>query len=201
MMYASILTRLASNGFIGLCYENANTGAGTFGIESFKAALAEYPDLADYRFGSTGHSQGGMAAFNTLAYAENEWGDQGVYSALPMEPASGFGSNPAEGWQTLYASINSPVFMFSGLGTDTLVSQSWVQSAFDALDDATEAYFYAKSGANHITTISRDGSEVVVSWFRWTLLGDSKACEYFKAIPNTDTTWSLVDSQNERPCN
>jgi len=118
-----------------------------------------------------------------------------------MEPASGFGANPSEGWQTLYASINSPVFMFSGLGTDTLVSQGWVQTAFDALDSSTEAYFYAKSGANHISTIGRDGSEVVVSWFRWTLLGDTQACEYFKAIPTTDTSWSLVDSQNERPCN
>ncbi|MBN1655904.1 MAG: alpha/beta hydrolase [Deltaproteobacteria bacterium] len=201
LMYAGIMTRLASNGFIALCYENANTGAGTFGITAFQAALEAYPDIADYRFGSTGHSQGGMAAFNTLAYAENEWGDQGIYAALPMEPASGFGANPREGWQNLYGSINSPVFMFSGLVTDTLVSQGWVQQAFNALDDATEAYFYAKSGANHIATISIDGAEVVVSWFRWKLLGDSKACEYFKAIPDTNPAWSLVDSQNEQPCN
>jgi len=201
MFYGSILRRLATNGFLALCYESTQTGAGTFGIEAYKAALAEYPDLADMRFGSTGHSQGGMAAFNTLAYAEREWGDQGIYAALPMEPASGFGVNPIEGFMTLYASIKSPVFMFSGLLTDTLVSQGWVQSAYNLLDDSTEAYFYTKAGANHIGTIGRDGSEVVVSWFRWKLLGDTKACEYFKALPTTDATWALVASQSEQPCN
>jgi len=201
LFYTAILSRLASNGFITLCYENMNTGAGTFGIEAYKAALAQYPDMADYRFGSTGHSQGGMAAFNTLAYAEREWGDQGIYAALPMEPASGFGANPIEGYPALYRSITSPVFMFSGLGTDTLVSQGWVQLAFGTLSPTTEAYFYAKAGANHIATIGIDGAEVAVPWFRWKLLGDQQACEYFKAIPNTNPAWSLVASQNEQPCN
>jgi len=198
----AILRRLATNGFLALCYENTNTGAGTFGIEAYRAALAQYPDLADLRFGSSGHSQGGMAAFNTIAYAEREWADKGgIFAALPMEPASGFGANPLEGWPALYASIKSPVFMFSGLVTDTLVSQGWVQSAFNALADSTEAYFYTKAGANHIATIGADGAEVVVSWFRWKLLGDTKACEYFKALPTTNPSWALVVSQAEKPCN
>ena len=198
--YASSLIRLASHGFLTLCYENPNTGAGLYGMEAFETALAEYPDLADYKFGSIGHSQGGMASLVTLQYAEAEWGDSGIYAGLAVEPASGYGSNPSEPWQTIYGRITSPVFLFSGLGTDTLVSQSWVQQAFDALSDSVEAYFWTKSGANHLTTVNQDTNEVSISWFRWKLLGDQAACEYFKAIPTVDGTWAVADSKNEVAC-
>ncbi|MBN1609843.1 MAG: alpha/beta hydrolase [Polyangiaceae bacterium] len=198
--YALSLVRLASHGFLSLCYEDTNTGAGTFGIEAFKTALAQYPDVADYRFGSIGHSQGGMASLVSAQYAESEWGDEGMYAALAVEPASGFGDNPAESWQTVYGRIKSPVFMFSGLGTDTLVSQSWVQQAFDALSSSVEAYFWAKRGANHLTTVNEDANEVSISWFRWKLLGDQKACQYFKAIPATSGAWTVVDEQNDIAC-
>jgi hypothetical protein len=198
--YSASLVRLASNGFLTLCYEDTYTGAGKYGIEAFKTALSQYPDLADHKFGSTGHSQGGMASLVTLQYAEAEWGDKGVYAGLAIEPASGFGETPSEGWETAYAKIESPVFMFSGLVTDTLVSQSWVQQAFDALSKSVEAYFWAKGGANHITTVNQDAEEVLVSWFRWKLLGDQKACQYWKGIPTADSTWTVVDKQNEVTC-
>ena len=93
------------------------------------------------------------------------------------------------------------MFMFSGLGTDTLVSQGWVQQAFDAMNDSVEAYFWTKAGANHIATSSPDTNEVIISWFRWKLLGDNEACKYFKAIPTTNTTWAVADVQNEQNCN
>jgi hypothetical protein len=199
--YGTVLVRLASHGFVGLCYENTNTGAGTYGMEAYKTALSEYPDLIDKRIGSTGHSQGGMASFNTLAYAEAEYGDQYTYAGLAIEPASGYGTNPAEGWETLYARIKSPMFMFSGLGSDGLVSQTWVQQAFDAMNDTVEAYFWTKEGADHIATSSADTNEVIIPWFRWKLLGDKKACEYWKAIPSTNNTWAEEAKQNEKPCN
>jgi hypothetical protein len=198
--YMTVLMRLASHGFLALCYENTNTGAGTFGIDAYETALSEYPDLIDKRIGSTGHSQGGMASFNTLAYAEDKYGPDYIYAGFAIEPASGFGVNPIEGWPTLYGSINSPMFMFSGLGTDTLVAQTWVQMAYAAMDPATEAYFWTKAGANHIATSSPDTNEVIIPWFRWKLLGDQKACEAFKSIPDTNPTWAVVASQNEEPC-
>ena len=90
--------------------------------------------------------------------------------------------------------------MFSGLVTDTLVTQSWVQQAFDAMNKSGEVYFWAKSGANHILTVNQDAEEVLVSWFRWKLLGDQKACQYWKSIPTTNSTWTVVDQQNEVAC-
>jgi hypothetical protein len=177
-----------------------NTGAGTMGMDAYKAALQEYPDLIDKRIGSTGHSQGGMASLNTLSYAEQEYGDEYIYAGLAIEPASGFGVNPIEGWTTLYGRIKSPTFMFSGLGTDTLVSQGWVQMAFDAVPATTETYFWAKVGANHIATSSPDTNEIIISWFRWKLLGDQKACQYFKSIPTNNATWVEVAEKNPVDC-
>ena len=82
-----------------------------------------------------------------------------------------------------------------------LVSASWVGQAFDALPPTTEAYWYEAVGASHMTPIPTSYTqESAVSWFRWKLLGDAQACEYFKAMPNS-SDWSLQNSQNEQPCN
>jgi hypothetical protein len=39
------------------------------------------------------------------------------------------------------------------------------------------------------------------SGFASLLLGDQKACRYWSAIPTADTTWTVVDKQNEAACN
>jgi hypothetical protein len=198
--YNASMERLASHGFFGLCYENANTGAGTQGIMAFEAGLAKHPELADMKFGSTGHSQGGQSSFIVLQFAEEKW-PGATYSGLAMEPASGFGSQPAGGsWQSIYAKIKSPMFMFSGVGTDGLVSQGWVQQAFDAMSDTVEAYFWARNGATHIPVPNGEEMQLSIPWFRWTLLGDNEACKAFKNIPTEDTTWVIDSEKNARMC-
>jgi len=99
-----------------------------------------------------------------------------------------------------YARIKSPMFMFSGRGTDGLVSQGWVQQAFDALDDGIEKYHWTKQGGAHIPTPQGEEMQIGPAWFRWKLLGDQNACQAFKAIPTQDSTWTVADSQNEAPC-
>lgn len=200
--YAASIQRLASHGFLAACYEDPNTGAGTQGLEALDTALSSFPELADHKFGSTGHSQGGQAAFTVLALAEKKYGfTDWVYAALAMEPASGFGSQPVGAtWQQLYSAIQSPVFMFSGLGTDGLVSQSWVQSAYNATSPTVEAYFWTAQGATHIPVPNGLEQEISIPWFRWKLLGDSQACEYFKGIPQRNNIWDEVASKNVKPC-
>jgi len=101
--YQDDLNRLASHGFLALCYEDPNTGAGTQGIQAFDAAISMFPDLVDTKIGSTGHSQGGQAAFVVLQLAEAKYGTKYTYAGLAMEPASGFGTQPAgETWQQSY---------------------------------------------------------------------------------------------------
>jgi hypothetical protein len=91
--YQNVLNRFASHGFITLCYENANTGAGAYGVTAIDTAMKAFPDLYSKKIGSTGHSQGGQAAFTTLALAEAKWGEEFTYAGLAMEPASGFGGH------------------------------------------------------------------------------------------------------------
>jgi len=199
--YGPALERMASHGFLTCCYEDPNTGSGDQGVMAFDTAFSMFPDLAAKRLGSTGHSQGGQAAFTVLSLAEDHFGADYIYAGLAMEPASGFGTQPSGGtWASLYAKIDSPMFMFSAVGTDGLVSQGWVQQAYDAMNPATEVYFWAANGATHIPVPNGEEQEISIPWFRWKLLGDNEACKYFKAIPMTNTKWQVVATENEASC-
>jgi hypothetical protein len=201
--YGPALERMASHGFLATCYENPNTGAGDQGVEALDTALTMFPDLAAHALGSTGHSQGGQASYVVLQKAEAKWGvNQGdfIYAGLAMEPASGFGSQPERPWAQIYGDIKSPMFMFSAVGSDGLVSQGWVMDAFNAMDPATEAYFWAAEGATHIPVPNGEEQEISIPWFRWKLLGDNAACKYFKAIPMTIPKWQEVASNSPKDC-
>jgi len=200
--YQGDLNRLASHGFLTLCYENTNTGAGTQGIQAYDAAIAMFPDLVDKKIGSTGHSQGGQAAFTVLQLAEAKYTGY-TFAGLAMEPASGFGTQPSGGtWQQVYAKIKSPMFMFSGTA-DMLVSAAWVGQAYSAMNPKNEVYWWSATGATHIPTPEVPEQQVSIPWFRWKLLGDKAACTFFKAMPgNAMITpgWTKVMSENEAPC-
>lgn len=201
-IYKESLDRLASHGFLALCFEVPLTGTGDPGMIAFETALKAFPDLADYRFGSTGHSQGGQAALVTLQYAEARWGSKGRYAGLAMQPASGFGLQPLTGlWPMIYNKIKSPVFMFSGLITDGLVPTPWVTAAYLALNNKTEAYHWMRILSTHIPVPNFEEQQISVAWFRWKLLGDTKACEHFKAIPKKDIRWIVRAQQNVASCN
>ncbi len=201
--YGDDLVRFATHGFLATCYEDTNTGAGTDGITAFTTALSMYPDLADNKLGSTGHSQGGQAAFTTLQLAEAKWGSKMIYAGLAMEPASGFGTQPTGGtWQSIYGMIKSPMFMFSGTA-DMLVSAAWVGQAYSAMNPMNEVYWWSATGATHIPTPQVPEEQVSIPWFRWKLLGDNAACKFFKAMPGNSMIspgWTKQMSENEKPC-
>jgi hypothetical protein len=198
MNYEEINSYLASHGFLASCYNSPNTGAGDQGIMALDKVFELYPDLADKKIGSTGHSQGGQASFIVLQYAEEMFGPDFKYAGLAMEPASGFGAQPSKGpWASIYGMIKSPMFMFSGTA-DALVAAPWVGSAYGAMGEI-EAYWWSAIGATHVPTPDAHTQQVAIPWFRWKLLGDKKACEAFKALPDGDQ-WDAVDSKNEAPC-
>jgi hypothetical protein len=201
--YGDDLVRFATHGFLTTCYEDPNTGAGTDGVTAFTTALMNYPDLADNKLGSTGHSQGGQAAFTTLQLSEAKWGSQMIYAGLAMEPASGFGTQPTGGtWQMVYGEIKSPMFMFSGTA-DVLVSAAWVGEAYSAMNPKNEVYWWSATGATHIPTPQVPEEQVSIPWFRWKLLGDQAACKFFKAMPGNTAInpgWTKEMSENEAPC-
>jgi len=214
--YQKPLERLATHGFLAACYEDPNTGAGEYGIQALETAFTQFPQLADNKLGSTGHSQGGQASLVTLQLAEAKWGNTMTYAGLAMEPASGYGTQPTgQTWQQSYAKIKSPVFMFSGdsstgfansslLGLTTgdgLVAISWVKEGFDALNKSIEAYHWTAVGATHIPTPEPEEMKISIPWFRWKLLGDVKACQFFKGMTSGGKEWVVRAEQNAKPCN
>ncbi|MET0341204.1 MAG: hypothetical protein ABW252_09385 [Polyangiales bacterium] len=212
--YRGVLERLASHGFLTVCYENTNTGAGQMGIDAIETAMRLYPDLYDNKIGSTGHSQGGQASLVTLQLAEQKWGSSFTFAGLAMEPASGFGQQPrGQSWRQSYGKIKSPSFLFSGdsalgfanstlLGQSTgdgLVAISWVDEGYNALSRGIEAYHWVAKGASHIPTPQVETNDVAPAWFHWKLLGNNAACQYFKNLPNTGR-WINRKQQNPGGC-
>jgi fermentation-respiration switch protein FrsA (DUF1100 family) len=196
--YRGALIRLASHGFLTACYESPQTGAGDQGLMALDLVLKKYPGKAAHKFGSTGHSQGGQAAFTVLQLAEAKYPDF-TMAGLAMEPASGYGAQPTGGtWQQVYAKIKSPMFMFSGTA-DTLVSAAWVKLAYEALSKTDEKYWWSALGATHIPTPVGPEQQVSIPWFRWKLLGDKAACRYFKSMPGNGK-WEERASANVASC-
>jgi hypothetical protein len=195
--YRSILQHMASHGFLTTCYESTATGQGTQCLQAIETALSQYPDLADHKVGSTGHSQGGGGAIMCVYRTEQAHGNAIRIVGHAMEPAHGYGDSPSN-WATLYGQIQSPIFMFNG-SSDSLVSASWVRRGYNALSGSVEAYWYEAVGAAHIPVPTRWTQESTVPWFRWKLLGDRQACEYFKNMPNT-SSWRYMASKNETDC-
>ncbi|MET0286662.1 MAG: hypothetical protein ABW352_19435 [Polyangiales bacterium] len=212
--YQDNLERLASHGFLAVCYESSNTGSGQQGIDAIETAIRLYPSSVSKKIGSTGHSQGGQAAIVTTQLAEARYGTDYTYAALAMEPASGYGNQPrGQSWQTSYRKVRSPVFMYSGLSTtgfanswllgigpgDGLVGISWVEEGFRALSPSVEAYHWTAIGATHIPTPQGTQNEIQIAWFRWKLLGDRDACEYVKRLGRT-SGWRVQQEQNVETC-
>jgi hypothetical protein len=195
--YNSALTHFATHGFIVACYEDTNTGQGTQAIDAIEAVLEEYGDIADAKYGFTGHSQGGGGAILGVYRAEQQWGSSAEYAGLGIEPAHGYGDSPFN-WGSLYGQIYSPVAMFNG-SSDSLVSASWVSSGYDELPSTLKKAWYEAVGAAHIPPPNTDAGEMGVAWFRWQLLGDSDACEYFKDMPDS-SDWRHQETDNLSPC-
>jgi hypothetical protein len=165
MNYEEINSYLASHGFLASCYDSPNTGAGDQGLMALEKVFELYPDLADKKIGSTGHSQGGQASFIVLQKAETKFGPDFKYAGLAMEPASGFGAQPSGGtWASIYGMIKSPMFMFSGTA-DALVAAPWVGSAYSAMGEI-EAYWWSAIGATHVPTPDAHTQQVAIPWFR-----------------------------------
>jgi hypothetical protein len=88
--------------------------------------------------------------------------------------------------------------MFSG-SADMLVPESWVQQAYSAFGPDTEIYWWSAVGATQIPVPTSAAQQVSIPWFRWKLLGDVQACEFFKQLPD-GPDWDTRMSHNEKPC-
>jgi hypothetical protein len=185
--YVGILEHIASHGFLTTCYESTDTGDGTQCMSAIETALSEYPSLVDTKIGSTGHEVGGGGAILCVQRAEQKWGSAMIYAGHAAAPVSGSGA--VDNYRELFGMIESPIFMFNG-SEDMLVPVSWVREGYDALH--SEKWWYEAEGATHIPVPTRWAQESAVVWFRWKLLGDENAGDYFKNMPN-GMDWNLQE--------
>jgi len=193
--YMPAIAHLASHGFLVTCYESPQTGEGTQCVTAIETALAEHPDIADTKVGSAGHSTGGSSAISCVYHAEQKWGD-----ALQIV---GYGAEPdragaAIAWTDHFGGVSSPIFMFSG-SEDFLVSENAARSSYEALNPGAESYWYEGVGATHVPVPVSFIQDSSVAWFRWKLLGDEAACEYFKGMPDSNL-WDLQSERNPTGC-
>ena len=161
-----------------------------------------YPDLADKKIGSTGHSQGGQAAFTVLALAEEKFGAPTTSTrASPWSRrAASVRSRRAARGSSSYAKIKSPMFMFSGTA-DVLVSEGWVQPGLRRDGDGQRDVLVVGATARRTSRCpTAETQQVSIPWFRWKLLGDKAACEAFIAL-EAGARWTKVQCQNEKTCN
>jgi len=196
--YLPLLEHLASHGFLTTCYESGQAGQVQHCLDAIDTAYRLHPQLAGEMLGLSGHHTGGADAIACLSRAEQRWGNAKRYAVHATAPASGAGGSDGEPWTESYAKLSSPVFLLSG-SEDNLVSASWVGRGFDALADASEAYWYEARGAPHIPLPLSFMQESSVVFLRWKLLGDQRACAHFKAMPDAGE-WTRKQQQNAREC-
>ena len=189
--YANTLQHWASHGFIATCYETTQSGSGSACMNAMKTAVDTYPELADAtKFGSSGHSQGGGASITCTYLLEQKHGDSVTIAGHAVQPAHGMSRM---GYKREYPTIKSPIFMFNG-SRDAVVPKSWVSDGYNVLN--TETYWYQGQGISHMNP-QNHASESGVAWFRWKLLGDERAKEYFMNLPDT-SRWSLIKEKNSQ---
>jgi hypothetical protein len=195
--YKKTLAQLASFGFLALCFDSTNTGEGTQCIEAVEMAAAKLPELISGKIGFAGHDTGGMAAFMCLYHAKEDWSAQPLLAGYAFTPAHGSGGSGNPPWTEAYGAVDAPVLMISTEGG--LISEQSVGSAFEHVPATTELYQYKAVGVPDIPIAVEHMNESIVPWFRWKLLGERAACEYFKAMPDSEA-WNLVNEVNAADC-
>lgn len=185
--YMPILEHLASHGFLTACYEDPSPDDGTVCMAALHTVFSEHAQLVAMKIGSAGQEVGGAVALSCLDLAEHEWGAAATYAGYGAAPQFGSGSMPD--WMAQLARIRSPVFVFNG-SEDFLVNAQSVRSGYELLQ--SEKYWYEASGAPHIPIPVSWIDESAVVFFRWKLLGDQVAGDYFAAMPDSDR-WDLQE--------
>jgi hypothetical protein len=186
-MYSSISQHLASWGFLVACHTSGRTGKGDVCIESIEELRRKFPAQYNDRLGIAGHSEGGMGSFSCAVLAEQKWGSEVTIAIASIEPDF---IERKPGHKADLGMVKSPAFIMSG-SDDFLVTEKMVQGGFDLLRN--ETVWLKAMGASHVIFHSW-ASTSSTAYFRWKLLGDEKAAQYFRNLTNGNQ-WKLVKTR------
>lgn len=176
--YATMLDQLASNGFVVAAANSGNAGTGAEPLacldyltaENSKAGSVYQGKLDLTKVGAAGHSQGGGG---TIMAAR----DARIKATAPIMPytRAGLGFDPAS-----IPLQKVPMLLMSG-GADTIAPPATMhQPVYDAL---TSPVFWGNlAGQAHGVPAATDSGQyrpLVIAWFRYQLMGDTRAAAVF----------------------
>ena len=183
--YNDIGQRLASHGFLTVCYESPNTGSGEQCIKSMKIGFQRDDTYID-RAGMLGHSQGGGATIACLFKAEKLWGDTTFFAGIPVQPAVGMNYPNA---RTALAQIKSPTLWTTG-DRDMVIRTSRVRPAYQAFK-AEKLWLESTGGCSHFNQ-GEWTKTVAPAYFKWKLFGHEDAKEFVLGLERTKY-WRRLD--------
>jgi hypothetical protein len=181
-----LFQHLVSWGFIVACTESNLTGSGNECIEGLDAVYKLYPQLADNKIASMGHSQGGGGAITCTYLAEQKWG-----SAMKV---IGFAIAPSytQGYGGVYPLLKAHQFILSG-SLDTAATDATIRAGYDLLK--TETVWFQAIGMNH-DSFHEQAKVNAAAYFRWKLVDDYKGQQYMLDLL-TNPTYKRVAAKKQ----
>lgn len=193
--YQSLLSHLASYGFIVSAANAANAGDGAQMLDCLAFVIAQnelassplFRHVDTQRVGATGHSQGGAGAIMAGR-------DARVTATAPLQPyilpIAGGGAFDA----LSVRQQSGPMFLLSG-GVDVIAPSNFNQRpVFD--ESNVPVVWGTLLGADHQMVFGNGGGYrgPLTAWFRFRLLGDTTAAQYFPPACTLCVTpgWSVL---------
>ncbi len=185
--YASLLSHLASHGFIVAAADTSNPGTGEEMLDCLDEALDEYAGNVDAsRLGTSGHSQGGGGAIMAGQ-------DPRITVTAPVQPYQlGLGHDTSS-----QSNQNGPMFLMSG-SSDSIAGTTLNQGPI--FNRANVPVFWGiLQGAGHFEPTG-DGGDFrgpTTAWFRHHLMEDASAADMFEGPDCTLCTSSNWEVQKK----
>ncbi|MDO4197790.1 MAG: alpha/beta hydrolase [Erysipelotrichaceae bacterium] len=199
-MIDGVMKHLASWGFIvaGNEDENSRTGASSESTLVFLMSLNEDPESVFYHridtehVGITGHSQGGVGAFNAVTAQEHGSVYSAIWSISPTSPYWGQENVFGKEWAYDLSELTIPCAMVAGTGafdsgeaediTPTSgqgICPLWaLDMNYNAISDSVPKLIGRLTDKDHGDTL-RDSDGYMTAWFCYWLKGDEEAGKAF----------------------
>lgn len=183
-MYSNVLQHFSSWGFIVIGNETEDSWTGEssdkaidFLIEQNKDENSIFYNKVDLdNIGIVGHSQGGVAVFNSITERKH----RNIYkTAVALSPVD-YKSAEVIGWKYDLTKIDIPILILAGIEgtfeTEMVANIDELNTMYD--DISSKKVMGRKKGQKHMQMLFSSNG-YVNAWFNWHLKGDEKAKKAF----------------------
>jgi len=207
--YKEVFTHLASWGFIVAGNEDENCRTGESSSDTLDYVLALNVDQESIFYGKidtdnigiTGHSQGGVGAFNAVTEQTNGSKYKAIYAISATsryhadelsKSSDADGATRGEGWNIDVSKVSVPIMMVAGTGTfdagtmeeyaealpegkvQGICSLWWLEECYERMSDGVTRVIARQKGKDHGDML-RSADGYMTAWFCYYLKGDVSA--------------------------